>query len=225
MKLRRKTIRNNRRKARGGPKPEMPPIVTALVLILCAVYLMLLSLYLQPGTSAEALQSLLKQPLLLLLNLLPSLAFLAALYFLFRSVFFSAAAGTVVFGLLSLVSTLKTELRSEPLFPADVSPMSETFRTVLKSLPNGHWGDLIVLAASLLLFVLLGIFIKSAYPKKISVRLCCFLLTLVVFAVGVWKIYGSKTLYHGFQSGTNDSVTAEYSETGFSYSFLHFFDL
>lgn len=225
VKLNRKTIRNNRRKARSGPKPKMPPAVTVLALLLSAAVLTLLSLYLQPGDPAEALAPLLAKPLLLALNLLPPLLFVTALYFLFRSVFFSAAAGSAVFGLLSLASALKTELRSEPLFPADVSPVSETFGTVLKSLPGGHRGDLIVLAAVLLVFILLGVFVKSASPRKLSLRLTGFFLSLAVFAVLIWKVYGSETLYRSFLAGKEGSVMAQYAGAGFGYSFLHYLNL
>ena len=93
---------------------------TWLELLLITGWIFLMGIYIAPGAFRHTVGFMLRNPLLILLNVLPIAVLLLVIYFACMNSFAAGAAANLVFGLLSYANLLKIDGRDDPLVPADI---------------------------------------------------------------------------------------------------------
>lgn len=99
-----------------------------LELILLMGWVFAMCLYIAPGSFTHTVGFMLRNPLLIVLNVLPIAVLMLIIYFAFSNSFAAGAAANVVFGLLSYANLLKIDGRDDPLVPADILFCERRFR-------------------------------------------------------------------------------------------------
>ena len=101
---------------------------TWLELLLLTGWIFLMCIYISPGAFRHTVGFMLRNPLLILLNVLPIAVLLLVIYFACMNSFASGAATNLVFGLLSYANLLKIDGRDDPLVPADILLLREALQ-------------------------------------------------------------------------------------------------
>ena len=101
---------------------------TWLELLLLTGWIFLMCIYISPGSFRHTVGFMLRNPLLILLNVLPIAVLLLVIYFACMNSFAAGAAANLVFGLLSYANLLKIDGRDDPLVPADILLLREALQ-------------------------------------------------------------------------------------------------
>lgn len=100
---------------------RMQAVLTALLLVICSVFLLLLCLFDgTKGFSFERLGTYFQVPLILFLNWIPIVLFMAVLYFAVNRAWIAWLSSSVFFLLLTFINYFKVALRGEPLVVDDL---------------------------------------------------------------------------------------------------------
>ena len=189
--------------------------------------ILVLTVYLQPGSVVRTLKNFLHVPRLLLLNLFPILAVTAVFYALFGNIFFAGSASGLVFLPLSLINLIKVECRKDPFVPPDFGLFGEALQATGEYQLDLHPGRIAMIAVFVIGLFLLGL--KFKRRPKLWKRLVIGLLAAGLFVGAMQTAYPSKDLYMdviGQIDGlTYTNVPKVFDETGFVYCFLHNFGL
>ncbi len=194
--------------------------LTVLALFATSGLIALFCIYLQPGSFILCMKGFLRQPLLILLNWLPSFFLTTILYFAFGNVFYSGAVGTAVLGLMSYTNLLKFEGREDTLVPADIFLLREAADAVKEYHLEMHWGKVAAIAVLALGLFLLGCFLKSARPRR-PVRTLGALTVLGIFALSVRFVYTDRKLFESFEVPERYNIGSVFNTLGFPYCFLY----
>ena len=196
---------------------------TILLFLGISLAILLVSFYLQWGSTLKLLRNIVRDPRLLILNLFPIMAVLGLLYALLGNLFFAGSVTALVFHLLSLIDLIKVECRKDPLVPPDFALLGEAMQATGEYQLDLHPGRIALIIAFALALLLLGLILKRR-PKILS----CILLALA--AVGcmtgaMLTVYPSGDLYldviKKVPGLTYTNVPKVFGETGFVYCFLH----
>ncbi|MBQ3103606.1 MAG: sulfatase-like hydrolase/transferase, partial [Oscillospiraceae bacterium] len=187
-----------------------------------------LTLWFQPTSVMAMLLSMLRQPLILVLNYLPIALVLAFFAFLFANVFYAGAATAFLWGGLSLVNRVKTQVRDDPFYPRDFGLIKEAADAAGSYEMDLPWGLAAILLVFILLFIFLGRYFpckKSAAPKgrRLLTRLICAAVSLAVTVCSIFFLYSSDDLYNSFTVSNRYHITAVYNDLGFPYCFFYNF--
>ena len=196
--------------------------------IILAGLIMGLTLWFQPTSLMAMLRSMLHQPLILVMNYLPIALVLAVFAFLFNNVFHGAALTALIWGGLSLGNRVKSEVRDDPLYPRDFGLLKEAADAAGSYEMDLPWG----LAAILLAFIILFIFLGSRFPckksaapkrKRFLTRLVCAAVSFAITLCAIFFVYSSDDLYNSFTVSNRYHITAVYNDLGFPYCFFYNF--
>lgn len=197
---------------------------TLLCLVGCSGIILCMSVALQIGSVVTTLLNLLRQPLLLLLNLLPIAAVLTLLYALIGNAFYAASFTSLLFNLLSLVNLIKIESRNDPLVPADIGLLKEAMQATGDYQLDLHVPYILVIVAVAVVLFLLGVKLKSARPRPL-LRAVTGVAAVGCFALALWTLYPSRTIYNRFLAHTSNvyeyNIPSVFDGLGFNYCFLH----
>lgn len=179
-------------------------------------------LWLQLGPISATARSLLRNPLLIALNLWPIAATLGLLVCLLGNVFYSASLTNLIWGLLSYINLLKVSSRGDPFVPGDLLLLTEGMEAVGSYSLELHLSRLL-----LILGISLGLWLLGARWKtpKIRLRPLIGVVLLGAFAVSMHFGYGNKALYESFHGPDRSNVPQIFEVFGFPYNFLRNFNL
>lgn len=192
---------------------------------LLAVSLTALALWCQPNDMPEVLESFRQKPVLYALNALPVAFLLAGSGFLFRNLFFGAAATNALVCVLSIANRVKIEVRDEPVFPRDLALWKEVGDAL-----GGYHLQLPVVEITVVVCVtlaLLALGIVTAPRRKHKRRRYKNLLYAgVCFALFyglLVTLYASDDLYNALEASNPYRLSVVFNENGFPYNFCHQF--
>ncbi|MDO4799600.1 MAG: LTA synthase family protein [Bacillota bacterium] len=195
-----------------------------LAILLSSGLISALQLVIQQGDFLTSLNMYFRNPVLFLLNGLPVVAVMTLLWLILRNVFYSASISTLLFGLLSYVNLLKVVDREDPLIPSDIPLFREALDSAVNFSLDLYWSKLILILVVTLLFLVLGLKIKSKhYAWKMS--LLCFILVSITFAGLVHFVYGNKSIYQSFRVPNKYNIASVFNTLGFNYCFLYHLNL
>lgn len=199
---------------------DLPAWATALVLFAGALLFTAAALALQPGDFGTLLRNLARQPLLLLLNVLPALLATLLLWFLCKNPFFSAAGGGLLIDILSYVNLVKTGCRNDPLVPADLSLLREALTATREYSLDLHRPLLIGIFLLAAVVAAAGCFFRCPFPRRIF-RAAGAAAALFAGVLSMTLLYTSDTLYASFVPEVDKAnVPLTYENCGFPYCFL-----
>ena len=195
-----------------------------LELIAIVLWVLLMGIFISPGSFIHTLSWMLKSPLLILLNLLPVAAVLLVLFFATKNSFLSGGITNLLFGFLSYINLLKIDGRDDPFVPADIALLREALNATGEYRLDMHYGiaALVVLSTALLIF--LGVYLGKTELRKKG-RVIGIILCIAVFLGAFFTLYRDSELYNGFPVSVNYNVTTAFDELGFNYCFLYNLDL
>ena len=164
---------------------------------------------------------LLRNPTLLLLNILPTLLLLLLFFFLTRRLVFSVSLCGAAVLLLAIVDRIKVTMRQEPLLPTDLTLRKEAL-AIFKNFPFYQRAGVILLLIALLL--LLGISLRRARVIALPplARILGVLLVLICGLGANRAWYANEALYDSYNTIGNPYFQVnQYNTRGLLYSFLH----
>lgn len=203
---------------------RLHPLLVLPALVLSALFITMVTVYIQPGAFRFSIQGILETPSLIILNLLPSLVLLTLGYCICGNLFASAGGTGLILELLSYANLLKIEGRNDPLIPSDVFLLRESLQAVGDYQLQLHPGLLLLMAGSFLFFVLLAIFVKTPRPKWFW-RAGLGLAAVGIFLTAMVTIYPDKDYYNNLPRVDKSNVPLVFNSYGFPYCFLHNFNL
>jgi len=160
-----------------------------------------------------------QNPLLILLNLLPILVLMLALFLATKHGPFAIVLTTCIFLLFAFVNRIKMGIRQDPFVPGDFRVIREVFGIV----SDYGIGNILTVIGSVILTILLSVFVFLKW-KRIKLRLMPQLLSLLVLLSSGTLLfqtaYSSRPLYNSFPYEYGGKF-AEYAGKGFIYSFIH----
>lgn len=194
-------------------------------LIIIILWVFAMCVYIAPSSFTASVKFMARNPMLILLNILPIAVLTLLVYFLFSNTFAAGAASNIVFGLLSYANLLKIDGRDDPLVPADVLEIREALKASGDYRLDMHPKIIAILAVSSILLIVLAILLgrgkkRPVLPRVIGIVLCC-----GIFAAAYAKLYTDKELYASFPVSSEYNVTSIFGELGFNYCFLYNFDM
>lgn len=219
----------------SGFRIRLSPALSAALVPALTVLLTALALWCQPNDTEEVLTSFQQKPILYALNALPVGLFLSGLTFLFRNVFFGAAAVNAVVGALSIANRLKIEIRDEPVFPRDLALWKEAGDAVGAYHLNPPVPEILAVVGVTLALFALGLLTtprrkrprKRPQRKRVSRALrlrlggafACFVLLYGLIVT----VYASNDLYDSLKTSSPYRLSVVFNENGFLYNFCHQF--
>ena len=224
-------------------KIELPLWGSFLLAVLLAGCITLLALWCQPNALRSVLAVFRSQPLLIVLNALPVGLLLLTFAFLFRNVFFGAAAVNFFVCALSLFNRVKIEVRDEPVFPRDFALVREVGSAMQSYDIRYPVTAIIVVVLTTAVLAALGVLISSR-PVSFAVLRAkltqkdaiavfpgrCWIERIVGAAVSfgvlvglIFTVYASNDLYNSFRVSNAYYVPSVFNELGFPYCFCHQF--
>lgn len=184
-----------------------------------------LAIYIQPNSIRRVAGIFLDQPLLILLNFLPS--FLILLFFgsLTGNVFYGGALANLLVCGFSVASRIKCEIRQEPVYPRDLlllREVGEALNSYDISLP---WKILFVVLLFSLAMWALGFLLRRMGAKpglRGLLRWAHALGSVVIALVLVFTVYANHELYTSFEGTNFFKALGAYNDLGFPYSFCYY---
>lgn len=208
-------------------KTQLGPLACLLIYLGLGGFILLFTVFLQPGGMLYTLRNFLRVPLLLGLNLLPILAVLGILYALTGNLFFAGSLSSLLFHLLSLVNLIKMECRKDPFVPADFTLLGEAMTATGEYQLNLHIPYLLLILLMAGLLFALGF--KFRTRRKPWQRGVIALALAGLLALGMFTAYPSAPLYEKMVASVNGlnyaNVPKVFDELGWVYCFLHNFGL
>lgn len=194
-------------------------------LMLIALWVLLMCLYIEPGSFTYSLGFMLHNPILFVLNILPIALLLLLLYFCCGNAFISGGVVNLIFGLLNYVNLLKVDGRDDPFIPADITLLREALQATGEYRLDMHFGIVALILLSTALFIFLGIALGKNRKHRRLVKVIGIVLVLALFFTCFFTVYRDKDLYASFPVTSYSNVTAVFNELGFNYCFLYNMEL
>ena len=189
---------------------------TWLELLLLTGWIFLMCIYISPGSFRHTVGFMLRNPLLILLNVLPIAVLLLVIYFACMNSFAAGAAANLVFGLLSYANLLKIDGRDDPLVPADILLLREALQASGDYRLDLHPAVIAVIVLSTAVFIALAIVLGKKRKQGGSTvsRIVCIVLSIAVFAGAFFGLYRYRELYDSFPVSSVYNVTTIFNELG-----------
>ncbi len=210
------------------PKLRMPWPAALPAAVLLAGFITLLSLWCQPGPLQHTVDCFLRSPALIVLNALPVGLLLLTVAFLFRNLFFAAAAVNLFVGGLSIANRIKITVRDEPVFPRDFALLKEVGSAVESYDIHFPVYVLAVVLGVTVVLAVLGVLVgvKPCPVEKLrgwkgsllGAAGCGAALVLLIVTV-----LGSDALYNSFPTTNAYRMSVLFNENGFPYSYCRQF--
>ena len=196
--------------------------------VLLAGFITLLSLWCQPGPLQHTVDCFLRSPALIVLNALPVGLLLLTVAFLFRNLFFAAAAVNLFVGGLSIANRIKITVRDEPVFPRDFALLKEVGSAVESYDIQFPLYVLAVVLGVTVVLAVLGVLVgvrpcsveklRGWKGSLLGAAGCGAALVLLIVTV-----LGSDALYNSFPTTNAYRMSVLFNENGFPYSFCRQF--
>jgi len=165
-----------------------------------------------------------ENPILILINILPIIVLVTVLFFSFGNAVFSIMLSGVFFALAAIANAEKMRLRQAPLYPYDVTLLTELVGIAKGFTPNllFLYGAIMVIAI-LVIIASLVLFKTKPIDKKIRVFGTVTAILVAIFSNTL--IYSSNSLYSKFPVDGNPYFEInQYGSKGFIYSFCYKFN-
>ena len=202
---------------------EIPALWTVIILVAVMIAAFAEVILMQPCDFGEEIGYFFSHPFLLLLNFFPIAVTVGVGYMICGNVFFSAAAGTLIWDLLSYANLLKIEGRDDPLNPGDITLIREAINATDEYGLDLHPWYIAMIAVTVLGLVALGVFFKTAKPHWI-VRICVGVGLAALFVLSMVFVYPQRSIYKSFPTENEYNITVVYNTRGFPYCFLYYFN-
>lgn len=210
------------------PRYRLGLLSAFILAVLLTGFICVLCLWIQPNSLRAVLKVFYSQPLLVILNCLPFGLLVLAFSFLFRNVFSAANLVGTCCAVLSMVNSIKLDVRDEPLFPRDFALVKEAGSAVHTYAIQWPWP---AICAIFCFFVAMKLCARLVGCKPFPIaalrnwggRLLGFSGTLVVLAALVLTVYASNSLYNSFSVSNPYYIPSVFNELGFPYCFCHNF--
>ena len=195
--------------------------LSLIIIVFCALAVTAADMIFASRSVSLTVTSVMANPLLFVLNLMPVLLLSLLIFFLSGNAVFGAMVSSSVWGIMGIVNMVKTTMRQDPLIPSDLSLFTEVFEIVKGFSPKD-----IALYTAIFLFaavIIIGsfLFFKS---KKMSVAVrigFSVVVCLMAFVLNL-KVYSSSKIYDSFYvEGNQYFEVNQYASKGFAYSFLY----
>ncbi|MGE5612892.1 MAG: LTA synthase family protein [Bacillota bacterium] len=195
--------------------------VNILVVLLLSLFLSALGIVLSDVADLMNILRYIKAPMLFVLNFIPLVLLILALYHLTSRHWAAFGLGGGLYLVLHIINRFKIQLREEPLTFIDLFLGMEAANVVrFSGLP---FSPLIIvsLLAWLLTTILLFAFFKSR-KLRWPARIAGIIAPVALFVFFFIRIYGNTSLYNRFEvTGSIYSLVDQYRSRGFAYSFLY----
>jgi phosphoglycerol transferase MdoB-like AlkP superfamily enzyme len=212
--------------AAGGRRSFVTGAAATYALLFCmGAALGVLSLYFA-SAGVSRLHTLLRyfaEPLAPLLNILPVVLLIFALYFIFNRVwaaFLVCACATIT---ASWVNYFKMLFRGDPLMAADLGLLLEAGNIGQRYSVKLDWQMIATMVLCALLCAASAVFVRRR-ARSISLRVCALGATICVGAVCYLALYTSEDVYSRVGKVSESerwSAAAQYKSRGFIYPFLY----
>jgi len=199
---------------------QLPLWADVLILLFAiAAIWFAMALLTQPGFVRLYMSASVDRPMLLLLNILPILFIVTALYLATGRSILSCLLTSGIFFVLGIVNGIKALERGEPFIPADIRLLREALAVV------GQYGaqNIIAMLGVVIALVLFGaLTIRFFLSAKLhtAVRVAGPLISLALLIALTFTVYADEELYDSFEGVFADRM-GNYSMRGFVYSFTH----
>jgi len=165
------------------------------------------------------LETSLQAPLLILLNTLPIILIIVALYLASGRSIISSLVTAGFFLILGEIHRVKALERSEPFMPTDIRLIREALAVVEQYNAQSTLATLGTIAAIVLLLALVIRFFMSAKLRP-AVRVVGPIISLALLLTFTFTVYANEDLYDSFD-GVFGNRLGDYDHRGFVYSFMH----
>lgn len=199
-------------------------ILPSLVIILAASLLVtaiVLTRTAEPRVFGEFLELVDLKPSLLVLNYLPALMLMLALYFIFNNAVLSVAISSTVFIGMAYANKMKILMRQDPVTPTDLKLAGEAV-TIFKNFGDSYTS---AAAAGIVIAVIaLAAAVVFLAGKRMNIFFRLGVLGLLIITGGLlyFGCYADDELYDSyFVIGNQYSKVNQYASKGFVYSFIH----
>ena len=182
-------------------------------------------LYIAPGSFTHTVGFMLRNPLLIVLNVLPIAVLMLIIYFAFSNSFAAGAAANVVFGLLSYANLLKIDGRDDPLVPADILLLREALQASGDYRLDLHPALIALIVVSTAAFIVLAVMLGKTKKRPAMPRVIGVVLSIAVFIGAFFGLYRDRELHDSFPTSSVYNMTTIFNELGLNYCFLYNFNL
>ncbi len=194
------------------------------IMILGVLSISFLEIYINDDFTLIFKEYIKANPSLFILNYVPVLLTVIILFFISERAIFSTVVSGCIFLLLSFVNREKIRLRQDPLFPTDMSLVTE-----LAGIGKNFTQKTIIFYAALLIFAIFAIIISFLFFKtkhiNIKIRISGIALSLISIFILNNFLYKNVDLYNSFPVYENPYFEVnQYGSKGFIYSFVHKFN-
>lgn len=196
-----------------------------LELILLMGWVFAMCLYIAPGSFTHTVGFMLRNPLLIVLNVLPIAVLMLIIYFAFSNSFAAGAAANVVFGLLSYANLLKIDGRDDPLVPADILLLREALQASGDYRLDLHPALIALIVVSTAAFIVLAVMLGKTKKRPAMPRVIGVVLSIAVFIGAFFGLYRDRELHDSFPTSSVYNMTTIFNELGLNYCFLYNFNL
>ena len=207
------------------PKSWKAALLQLLLVAIMSAFVAVLSLKIQPNSFPFMMYQFRTQPMLILLNFLPTFVIMLFLASLTGNVFYGAAITDLLICGFSIANRLKCYIRKEPLYPRDLN----LFREAGQAVSSYHIDLPLKIIAAVLFFAavlfVLGRFLASrGGPMGLRglIRWLHCVGSVALGAVLILTLFHSRGLYTSFTGTDFFNPLAAYNGLGFTYSFCHY---
>ena len=198
---------------------QLPLWADSLILIFAAIAIWFAMALLTPSGIRIYILASFDRPLLLLLNLLPILLILLALYLASGRSFLSGVMSGGIFFSLGLINHIKAFERGEPFVPADIRLVREAL-AVLGQYETRHTIAVLGLVIAVSLLAALGVRFFAVRNLRPALRVAGPVIALALLITLTFTVYADEELHDSFD-GVLGSRMGDYDHRGFVYSFMH----
>ena len=207
------------------PKSWKAALLQLLLVAVMSAFVAVLSLKIQPNSFSFMMHQFVTQPMLILLNFLPTFVIMLFLASLTGNVFYGAAITDLLVCGFSVANRIKCYIRKEPLYPRDLNLFREAGQAVSSyhiDLPMKIIATVLFVAA--VLFVLGRLLASKGGPMGLRglIRWLHCAGSVALGAALILTLFHSRGLYTSFTGTDFFNPLAAYNGLGFTYSFCHY---
>lgn len=160
-------------------------------------------------------------PSLFFLNWFPVCLLLALLYFITNNKIFSVSISSFVFIALSIANRLKILMRQSPLFPTDLTLVTEVAE-ILRGFSTSFIIALLSIVIAFIVLIAASFFIRKNKPLPLKIRYISILAILISSLALNFFFYSNERLFNSYPvSGNTNFKVNHYTSKGLIYSFLY----
>ena len=162
-------------------------------------------------------------PLVLILNLIPTVLLVLLVYFVSGRAWISFTCSALLIFVLSLINYYKIRLRDDPFLAADLALINES-NHMLSRYSLDVTGRVLLTIGCFAFGVLFAVFFMRGSLKNVRVR-CAGAAAVIAAAIALYAgVYSSNTIYNSAANNENINIWSDlqvYVSKGFIYPFIH----